>query len=240
MQWTPESPDSETCFNQTPSPNKASENILYPNMELFKHILHLDFEWIFQNYGTLIYLILFLVIFIETGLVVMPFLPGDSLLFTAGLFARLGYMNMSFLVLLLFFAAVLGDNTNYWIGRKIGLKMLHLKLRGKVLVKQVYLDKTHSFYEKYGVKTIIMARFIPIVRTFAPFVAGIAEMNYRRFLPFDILGGAIWIFSLTFAGYFLGEIEWIRNNIEKVALGIIFISVLPIIIEFIRHQANKK
>src|SRR6188768_2952467 len=145
-------------------------------MELFKHILHLDFEWIFQNYGTLIYLILFLVIFIETGLVVMPFLPGDSLLFTAGLFARAGYMNMSFLVLLLFVAAVLGDNTNYWIGRKIGLKMLHLKLRGKVLVKQVYIDKTHSFYEKYGVKTIIMARFVPIVRTFAPFVAGIAEM----------------------------------------------------------------
>jgi len=205
-------------------------------MELFKHILHLDFEWIFQNYGTMIYLILFLVIFIETGLVAMPFLPGDSLLFTAGLFARLGYMDMTYLTLLLFAAAVLGDNSNYWIGRKIGLRVLHIKFRGKSIVKQEYLDKTHSFYEKYGVKTIIMARFVPIVRTFAPFVAGIAEMNYRKFLPFDILGGALWIFSLTFAGYFLGEIEWIRKNIELVALGIIFISILPIIVEFIKHK----
>jgi membrane-associated protein len=201
--------------------------------------LHLDFEWIFQNYGTLIYLILFLVIFIETGLVAMPFLPGDSLLFTAGLFARLGYMNMSWLVLLLFAAAVLGDNSNYWIGRKIGLRVLHIRLRGKAIVKQEYLDKTHSFYEKYGVKTIIMARFVPIVRTFAPFVAGIAEMNYKKFLPFDVLGGALWIGSLTFAGYFLGEIEWIRKNIELVALGIIFVSILPIVIEFIKHKRTQ-
>ena len=205
-------------------------------MELFKHILHLDFEWIFQNYGTLIYLILFLVIFIETGLVVMPFLPGDSLLFTAGLFARLGYMNMSFLVLLLFVAAVLGDNTNYWIGRKIGLKVLHLKLRGKVLVKQVYLDKTHSFYEKYGVKTIIMARFVPFVRTFAPFAAGVGEMKYSRYLAFDILGGALWVGSLTTAGYLLGEVSFIRNHIDLVCLGIIFLSVLPIIVAYFRRK----
>lgn len=209
-------------------------------VELFKHILHLDFEWLFQQYGTAVYIILFLVIFIETGVVVFPFLPGDSLLFTAGLFARLGYMDMTFLVLLLFAAAVLGDNTNYWIGRTIGLKVTHLKFRNKNLIKQQYLDKTHSFYEKYGIKTIIMARFVPIVRTFAPFVAGIAEMNYKKFLPFDILGGFIWIFSLTFAGYFLGEIEWIRKNIELVALGIIFISVLPIIIEFLKHKKISK
>lgn len=209
-------------------------------IELFRHILHLDFEWLFQQYDTAVYVILFLVIFIETGLVVFPFLPGDSLLFTAGLFARLGYMNMSFLVLLLFSAAVLGDNSNYWIGRIIGLKILKLKLNGKNLVKQEYLNKTHSFYEKYGTKTIIMARFVPIVRTFAPFVAGIAEMNYKKFLPFDILGGGIWILSLTFAGYFLGEIEWIRKNIELVALGIIFLSILPIIIEFIKHKLAKK
>jgi membrane-associated protein len=209
-------------------------------IELFKHILHLDFEWLFQNYNETVYVILFLVIFIETGLVIMPFLPGDSLLFTAGLFARLGFLNMAFLVFLLFIAAVLGDNTNYWIGRKIGLRVLHLKFRGKNIVKQEYLDKTHEFYEKYGPKTIILARFVPIVRTFAPFVAGVAEMNYRKFLSFDVLGGAIWICSLTFAGYFLGEIPWIRTNIEKVALGIIFISILPIIFEFFKVKMNKK
>ena len=179
-------------------------------------------------------------IFIETGVVVFPFLPGDSLLFTAGLFAKLGYIDITSLVLLLFTAAVLGDNCNYWVGRLIGLKVLKMKFRGKPLVKQQYIDKTHSFYEKYGVKTIIMARFVPIVRTFAPFVAGVAEMKYPKFLSFDILGGAIWIFSLTFAGYFLGEIEWIRKNIELVALGIIFISILPIIFEFIRHRMKKK
>ncbi|MBL7892150.1 MAG: VTT domain-containing protein [Bacteroidia bacterium] len=209
-------------------------------IELFKHILHLDFEWLFQNYGTMVYFILFLVIFTETGLVIMPFLPGDSLLFTAGLFARMGYMNIAFLVLLLFIAAVVGDNTNYFVGKNIGLNVLKLKFRGKVLVKQEYLDKTHSFYEKYGVKTIIMARFVPIVRTFAPFVAGIAEMKYRTFLLFDLLGGALWIGSLTFAGYFLGHFEIIRNNIEKVALAIIFISVLPIVFEVIKARSTKK
>ena len=207
-------------------------------IELFKHILHLDFEWLFTNYGTLVYLILFLVIFIETGLVIMPFLPGDSLLFTAGLFARLGYLNIAYLFFLLFIAAVIGDNTNYWVGRKIGLKVLQMKFREKKIVKQKYLDKTHSFYEKYGPKTIIMARFVPIVRTFAPFIAGIAEMNYKKFLSFDILGGMVWIGSLLFAGYFLGEIPWIRTNIELVALGIIFVSILPILIEF--AKARKK
>ena len=209
-------------------------------IELFKHILHLDFEWLFSNYDTAVYFILFLVIFIETGLVVMPFLPGDSLLFTAGLFARLGYLNLGYVLILLFIAAVLGDNVNYWIGRKIGLKMFHIKLRGKNIVKQEYLDKTHAFFEKHGPKTIIMARFVPIVRTFAPFVAGVAEMNYRKFLSFDLLGGIIWIGSLTLAGYFLGENPWIRANIEKVALGIIFISVLPILIEFAKAKFSKE
>lgn len=208
-------------------------------LELFKHIIHLDFEWLFQNYGTAVYFILFLVIFIETGLVVMPFLPGDSLLFTAGLFARLGYLDLSYLLILLFIAAVVGDNTNYWVGRKLGLKAVQIKFRGKKIVKQEYLDKTHSFYEKHGPKTIIMARFVPIVRTFAPFVAGIAEMNYRKFLSFDVLGGAIWIASLTFAGYFLGEIPWIRKNIELVALAIIFISVLPIIFGYLKQKSAK-
>jgi len=209
-------------------------------IELFKHILHLDFEWLFSNYNTAVYFILFLVIFIETGLVIMPFLPGDSLLFTAGLFARLGYLNLGYLLILLFIAAVLGDNVNYWIGRKIGLKMFHIKFRGKNIVKQEYLDKTHAFFEKHGPKTIIMARFVPIVRTFAPFVAGVAEMNYRKFLFFDVLGGIIWIGSLTLAGYFLGEIPWIRANIEKVALAIIFVSVLPILIEFAKAKFSKE
>jgi len=209
-------------------------------IELFTHILHLDFEWLFKNYNDTVYVILFLVIFIETGLVIMPFLPGDSLLFTAGLFARLGYLNIGFLFFLLFIAAVLGDNTNYWVGRKIGLKMVQLKFRKKRIVKQEYLDKTHSFFEKYGTKTIIMTRFVPIVRTFSPFVAGIAEMKYRRFFFFDVLGGLIWIGSLTFAGYFLGEIPWIRNNIELVALGIIFISVLPIVFEIIKAKRQKR
>lgn len=208
-------------------------------LELFKHILHLDFEWLFQNYSDVVYIILFLVIFIETGLVIMPFLPGDSLLFTAGLFARLGYLNISYLLLLLFAAAVLGDNTNYWIGRKIGLKALQMKIRGKKIVKEEYLTKTHSFFDKYGPKTIILARFVPIVRTFAPFVAGIAEMNYKKFLSFDVLGGVIWIGSLTLAGYFLGEIPWIRNNIEKVALGIIFLSILPVIVEVMKAKMSK-
>jgi len=209
-------------------------------MELFRHILNLDFEWLINTYQTSIYFILFMVIFIETGVVVMPFLPGDSLLFTAGLFARLGYLDIATLVLLLFLAAVLGDNSNYWIGRTLGLKVLKIKFRGKNIVKQKYLDKTQAFYEKHGTKTIIMARFVPIVRTFAPFVAGIAEMKYRRFLPFDIVGGSVWILTLIFAGYFLGEIPWIRANIELVAIGIIFVSVLPIIITMIKSKMSKK
>jgi membrane-associated protein len=208
-------------------------------VELFKHIFHLDFEWLFQNYSDVVYIILFLVIFIETGLVIMPFLPGDSLLFTAGLFARLGYLNLAYLLLLLFAAAVIGDNTNYWLGRKIGLRVLQIKFRGKNLIKEEYLTKTHTFFEKYGPKTIILARFVPIVRTFSPFVAGVAEMNYRKFLSYDVLGGIIWIGSLTLAGYFLGEIPWIRNNIEKVALGIVFISVLPIGIEIMKAKFKK-
>jgi membrane-associated protein len=177
----------------------------------------------------------------------MPFLPGDSLLFTAGLFANQinsttgePYLNIFTILTLLFIAAVLGDNTNYWIGRKIGLKALHIKFRGKNLVKQEYIDKTHSFFEKYGPKTIILARFVPIVRTFSPFVAGVAEMKYSKFLSFDILGGAVWIFSLTFAGYFLGNIEWIRKHIELVALGIVFLSILPIVVEVLKAKMSKK
>ncbi len=209
-------------------------------IELFQHILDLDFPWLFKTYDTYIYAILFLVIFIETGLVIMPFLPGDSLLFTAGLFAHSGYLNMAALTMLLFVAAVLGDNTNYFIGKYIGLRILKLKLGGRVLVKQEHLDTTHAFYEKYGPKTIIMARFVPIVRTFAPFVAGIAEMTPMKFFTYNVVGGAVWVFGLTTAGYFLGEFDIIKNNIGKVALGIVGISVLPMVFEFVKYQMQKK
>lgn len=209
-------------------------------VELFKHILHLDFDWLFANYGTFIYVVLFLVIFIETGLVAMPFLPGDSLLFTAGLFARTGHLNMSYLLILLFIAAVLGDNCNYWIGRKIGLKIFHLKFNGKPIVKQEYLDKTHVFFEKHGTKAIIMARFVPFVRTFAPFAAGIGEMDYKKYLSFDVAGGALWIGSLTTAGYLLGEVEFIRKHIDLVCLGIIGLSVLPIILTYLKSKMASK
>jgi len=205
-------------------------------IELFKHILHLDFEWLFANYGTAIYIVLFLVIFIETGLVAMPFLPGDSLLFTAGLFARAGLLDMSYLLILLFIAAVLGDNCNYWIGRKIGVRIFSIKLQGKPLVRKEYLDKTQVFFGTYGTKAIIMARFVPFIRTFAPFAAGVAEMDYKKFFSFDVLGGVLWVGSLTTAGYLLGEVEFIRKHIDLVCLGIIFISVLPVIVGLLKRK----
>lgn len=205
-------------------------------MELFKHIFHLDFEWLFANYNSFIYAILFAVIFIETGLVAMPFLPGDSLLFTAGLFARSGYLNIAYLLGLLFIAAVAGDNVNYWIGRKIGIRVFGLNFRGKPLVKKEYLDKTHLFYERYGTKAIIMARFVPFVRTFAPFAAGIGRMNYKKFFGFDVLGGALWIGSLTVAGYLLGEVEFIRKHIDLVCLGIVFLSVIPVLAGLLKNR----
>lgn len=204
--------------------------------EIFNHIIKLDFSWFFKNYSSAIYLILFLVIFIETGLVAMPFLPGDSLLFTAGIFAASGELNLSYLLILLLIAAVLGDNCNYWIGRKIGLRVFQFKFRSKPIVNKKYLDQTELFFVKNGVKAIIMARFVPFVRTFAPFAAGIGKMNYNRFFLFDLLGGFLWIFSLTLAGYLLGEVEWIRKHIDLVCLGIIFISVLPMLYEFIKGK----
>ena len=209
---------------------------------IFQHIIKLDFSWFFENYSSAIYIILFVVIFVETGLVAMPFLPGDSLLFTAGIFAASGELNLSYLLILLLIAAVLGDNCNYWIGRKIGLRVFQLKFRSKPIVNKKYLDQTELFFVKNGVKAIIMARFVPFIRTFAPFAAGIGKMNYNRFFLFDLLGGFLWIFSLTLAGYLLGEVEWIRKHIDLVCLGIIFISVLPMLYEFIKGklQASKK
>ncbi len=207
---------------------------------IFQHIIKLDFSWFFENYSSAIYVILFLVIFIETGLVAMPFLPGDSLLFTAGIFAASGELNLAYLLILLLIAAVLGDNCNYWIGRKIGLRVFQLKFRAKPIVNKKYLDQTELFFAKNGVKAIIMARFVPFVRTFAPFAAGIGKMNYNRFFLFDLLGGFLWIFSLTLAGYLLGEVEWIRKHIDLVCLGIIFLSIMPMLFEVIRSKLKAR
>jgi len=207
---------------------------------IFQHIIKLDFSWFFENYSSAIYIILFVVIFVETGLVAMPFLPGDSLLFTAGIFAASGELNLSYLLILLLIAAVLGDNCNYWIGRKIGLRVFQLKFRGKPIVNKKYLDQTELFFDKNGVKAIIMARFVPFVRTFAPFAAGIGKMNYNRFFLFDLLGGFLWIFSLTLAGYLLGEVEWIRKHIDLVCLGIIFLSILPMLFEVIKSKLKAR
>ncbi len=198
--------------------------------------LHLDvyLAQLVQAYGVWIYAILFAVIFCETGLVVTPFLPGDSLLFVAGMLSATGAMNVHFLVLLLFIAAVLGDAVNYTIGRYFGHK-LFAKPDSKIF-RQEYLRKTHSFFEKYGGKTIIIARFIPIVRTFAPFVAGMAEMTYSKFFAYNVIGAAVWVCSLTYAGFLLGGISFIQKNLTVIILGIIFLSILPGIIEIAKHK----
>ncbi|GIV34982.1 MAG: membrane protein [Chitinophagales bacterium] len=215
-------------------------------MEHLKTVLdffiHLDdhLSSIISTYGTTTYIILFAIIFIETGLVIMPLLPGDSLLFAAGAFAYKGSLNIYVLLISLFVAAVLGDSLNYYLGKNFGLKVLRWKIGNRQLVRQEYLDKTHRFYEKYGAKTIIIARFVPIVRTFAPFVAGIGEMHYGKFLSYNVIGGFIWVFGLTLLGYFFGTIPIVEKHFELVILGIIFISVLPMIVEFVRHWVVRK
>ncbi len=196
---------------------------------------------LFNVYGTLIYVILFLIIFIETGLVIFPFLPGDSLLFTAGLLcAQPSGLNIWILIPLLTFAAILGDNINYFVGKFFNEHVLSWKIKGKPLVKKQWLDKTHEFFEKNGTKTIILARFVPIVRTITPFVSGVGKMNYKVFLPYDILGGIIWVGSVSLLGYFLGQIPFVEKNLEKFILGIVFLSVLPIIIELVKNATKKK
>ncbi len=209
-------------------------------MEAVKDIidifLHLDkhLNEIILQYGVLTYLILFLIVFAETGLVVTPFLPGDSLLFAAGTFAAFGSLNVSLLFLILSAAAILGDSVNYSVGKFLGPKIFK-KEKIKFLKKE-HLDKTHRFYEKYGGKTIIIARFVPIVRTFAPFVAGIGSMTYWKFISYNIIGGIVWVAIFTFGGYFFGNLPFIKNNFSLVALVIILISVIPIAIELIRNR----
>jgi membrane-associated protein len=203
--------------------------------ELVDFILHLDVHLnaIIQNFGIWTYLILFLIIFLETGVVVTPFLPGDSLLFAAGSFAALGSLNVWALFILLTLAAILGDTLNYWIGHYVGPRAFSGNVR---FLKKEYMDRTHGFYEKHGGKTIILARFIPIIRTFAPFVAGIGAMDYPRFFLFNVTGAVLWVALFTFGGYFFGNLPFVQDNFTIVILVIIVISVLPGVFEFLRDK----
>ncbi len=199
-------------------------------------LLHLDvhLDLVIRSYGFWTYGILFLIIFLETGLVVSPFLPGDSLLFAAGTFAALGSLDVMWLIILLSIAAVAGDTVNYWIGHASGPKVFS-KEKSRLFNKE-YLRRTHQFYEKYGGKTIIIARFVPIVRTFAPFVAGIGSMTYGHFIAYNVIGGVGWVVLLVFGGYFFGNIPVIKRNFSLAIAAIIFLSILPGIIEFLRHR----
>jgi membrane-associated protein len=204
-------------------------------MDLF---LHLDdhLSQIIVRYGGWTYLILFLVVFAETGLVVTPFLPGDSLLFTAGTFAALGSLDVWLIVALLIGAAILGDTVNYWVGAWIGPRAFSGNVR---FLRKDYLDRTHAFYEKHGGKTIILARFVPIIRTFAPFVAGVGAMSYPKFITYNIVGAVLWVGLFVPAGYLFGNIPAVRENFTVVILAIIAISVLPIAIEAIRARRSR-
>jgi membrane-associated protein len=206
----------------------------------FDFFLHLDkhLAEVIRQYGAYTYGLLFLVIFLETGLVVTPLLPGDSLLFAAGSFAALGALDVWTLFFLLTAAAILGDTVNYAIGARLGPKVFHYpKSR---FFNPEHLRKTHEFYEKYGGKTIIIARFIPIVRTFAPFVAGIGAMSYARFLLYNVIGGVFWVAVCLFAGYFFGNLPFVQKNFSWVILALIVLPVLPAVVEVLRHRAEAK
>jgi membrane-associated protein len=202
-------------------------------------VFHLDAHLsdIIQTYGLWTYSILFMVIFCETGLVVTPFLPGDSLLFAAGTFAARGDLKVGLLFLILAAAAVLGDTVNYWLGKIVGPKVFH-KEKTRFFKKE-YLDRTHTFYEKYGAETIIIARFVPIIRTFAPFVAGIGRMTYGKFLSYNVIGGVGWVAIFTFGGYFFGNIPFVKKNFSIVIIVIIVLSLVPAVVEFFKHKKKK-
>jgi membrane-associated protein len=202
--------------------------------------LHLDryLSAIIQHYGLWTYAILFAVIFIETGFVVLPFLPGDSLLFAAGTFAALKALNIGWLIGLLAGAAIVGDTVNYWVGHFVGPKVFHREKSR--FFKKEYLDRTHAFFEKYGGKTIIIARFVPIIRSFAPFVAGIGRMSYGKFIAFNVIGGAGWVLLLTGAGYFFGNIPVVKKNFSLAILVIIIISTIPAVTEALRHRRKPR
>ena len=207
--------------------------------KIIDFIIHLDTHLsdLIQTYGLWTYLILFVVIFCETGLVVTPFLPGDSLIFAAGTFAARGDLKVGWLFLVLAAASVIGDTVNYWIGKIIGPKIFH---REKTrFFRKEYLDRTHEFYEKYGAETIIIARFVPIIRTFAPFVAGIGRMSYLKFISYNVIGGVGWVAIFTFGGYFFGNIPFVKNNFSIVIIAIILISLVPAVLEFLKHRKKR-
>lgn len=210
-------------------------NLLTQFIDLF---VHLDkyLMVITENYGLLTYGILFLVIFCETGLVVTPFLPGDSLLFASGALAALGSLNIFTLFIVLFFAVVLGDNINYHLGKYIGIRLLNKK--NLMLIKEDHLIKTQNFYDKYGGIAIILARFMPIIRTFAPFVAGIGNMKYIKFFTFSLLSSLLWVSLCTFGGFFFGNLPFVKDNFSLVVVAIIGISLLPIIIGYLRRKVS--
>jgi len=203
---------------------------------LTEFILHID-EYLAQiiaQYGLWTYAILFLIIFLETGFVITPFLPGDSLLFAAGTFAALGSLNIWLLTVLLIIAAIAGDTVNYWIGHRLGDRAYQIRW-----IKKEYLERTHTFFEKHGGKTIFLARFVPIVRTFAPFVAGVGRMSYRYFITYNFVGGIVWVLLFAVSGYLFGNIPFVRNNFELVILAIIIVSVLPMVVEWLRAMKGK-
>ncbi len=211
-------------------------------MDLFRTIvdlfLHLDkhLSQVISHYGVWTYLILFLIVFAETGLVVTPFLPGDSLLFAAGTFAALGALDVRLLLVLLVAAAIIGDTVNYWVGAWIGPRAFSGRVRW---LRKDYLDRTHAFYEKHGGKTIIIARFIPIIRTFAPFVAGVGAMSYGKFLLYNVVGAVLWVGLFVLGGFFFGNIPVVKENFTIVILAIIAISVMPIVFEAVRARRGE-
>lgn len=204
---------------------------------LVDFILHLDvhLDELVANYGIWIYAILFLIIFCETGLVVMPLLPGDSLLFAAGAVAASGRLDVGLLCVLLIVAAILGNAVNYWVGRVAGVEV---QRRFPRLIRQQYLDKTHAYFERYGGKTVIIARFVPIVRTVAPFAAGVGQMSHLRYQFYNVAGSVLWVLLLVPAGYFFANVPIVKENFSAVVIGIIILSVLPAIVEFVRERAR--
>lgn len=204
-------------------------------INIINFILHLDthLTTLVTDYGPWVYGFLFLIIFLETGLVITPFLPGDSLLFVAGAMAAVGDFNIWLLFAILAAAAILGDTVNYWLGKYFGEKVF------SKFIKKEHLDKTQTFFDKYGKKTIILARFVPIIRTFAPFVAGVGKMHYFTFLSFNIIGGLAWVTLFTFSGFFFGNLALVKENLGFIILGIIFISLLPILFEYLKAKKHK-
>jgi len=204
-------------------------------LNIFEFILHLDkyLYLLINTYGLLVYGILFFIIFMETGFVITPFLPGDSILFAVGALSALGLFNIITIFLLVAFAAILGDTVNYWIGHYIGPRVFEKESK---FIKKEYLERTRLFYKRHGGKTIILARFIPIIRTFAPFVAGVGTMDYGKFIVFNIIGGILWVFTFLFMGYFFGNIPFVKNNFELVIIFIILISTIPIFLEIIKNR----